>query len=305
MAEQAPALKRAQPLTLRDRLSHVMNSVISVLSFVVLVIFALAMILPFIFSIANSFKTLPDINANPQRLLPSDLDEDGWPDFSIQGYREVAAGDFPRWTFNSFAYSLSVMISHLILDSLAGYALARLRFPGRDAVFMGIIGTMMIPGIVLLIPRFIILKQLGMINTFAGLVLPVMADAFGIFMMKQFFESIPREIEEAAKVDGANRLMIFARVVMPMSTPALTALAIFGFQGAWNDFMTPLIVVASDKNLYTLPLGLALLRGFAGSQFRWDTFLAGSIVTTLPMAIIFFVLQRYFVEGIAYAGLKG
>ncbi|MBN1287460.1 MAG: carbohydrate ABC transporter permease [Anaerolineae bacterium] len=290
----------------RDRARQVTRAALSAISFAVLVLFALAMILPFVFSVANSFKTLPDINKNPQRLLPTDVDGDGEIDFSFKGYEEVAAGDFPRWTLNSFIFAVVVMLAHILFDSLAGYALARLNFPGRDMLFLGILGTMMIPGIVLVIPRFLILKQLGMIGTLQGLVVPLMADAFGIFMMKQFFESIPTEIEEAAKVDGANRFTTFFRVVLPMATPALTALAIFGFQGAWNDFLNPLIVVgAGDKSLWTLPLGLALLRGQSGSQFRWDTFLAGSIVTTVPMAIVFFLFQRYFVEGVSYSGLKG
>jgi multiple sugar transport system permease protein len=290
---------------LKQRIGQALRVALSGLSYVVLVLFALGMILPFVFSVANSFKTLPDINANPQSLLAADTDGDGIRDFSLQGYEEIAAGDFPRWTFNSFAYSIVTMLSRLLFDALAGYALARLRFPGREAVFLGIVGTMMIPGILLLIPRFIILKQLGLIGTFQGVMLPLMADAFGIFLMKQFFEAIPTEIEEAARVDGASRFVTFFRVILPMSTPALTALAIFSFQGAWNEFLTPLIVVAGEKSLYNLPLGLALLRGFAGSQFRWDTFLAGSIVTTLPMAIVFLVFQRFFIEGVSYTGLKG
>jgi multiple sugar transport system permease protein len=295
----------AAEVSLKQRIGQALRVALSGLSYVVLVLFALGMILPFVFSVANSFKTLPDINANPQSLLAADTDGDGIRDFSLQGYEEIAAGDFPRWTFNSFAYSIVTMLSRLLFDALAGYALARLRFPGREAVFLGIVGTMMIPGILLLIPRFIILKQLGLIGTFQGVMLPLMADAFGIFLMKQFFEAIPTEIEEAARVDGASRFVTFFRVILPMSTPALTALAIFSFQGAWNEFLTPLIVVAGEKSLYNLPLGLALLRGFAGSQFRWDTFLAGSIVTTLPMAIVFLVFQRFFIEGVSYTGLKG
>jgi multiple sugar transport system permease protein len=294
----------AAEVSLKQRIGQALRVALSGLSYVVLVLFALGMILPFVFSVANSFKTLPDINANPQSLLAADTDGDGIRDFSLQGYEEIAAGDFPRWTFNSFAYSIVTMLSRLLFDALAGYALARLRFPGREAVFLGIVGTMMIPGILLLIPRFIILKQLGLIGTFQGVMLPLMADAFGIFLMKQFFEAIPTEIEEAARVDGASRFVTFFRVILPMSTPALTALAIFSFQGAWNEFLTPLIVVAGEKSLYNLPLGLALLRGFAGSQFRWDTFLAGSIVTTLPMAIVFLVFQRFFIEGVSYTGLK-
>ena len=157
----------------------------------------------------------------------------------------------------------------------------------------------------MIIPRFIMLKQLGMLNTYQGVIIPLMADAFGIFLMKQFFESIPGEIEEAAMVDGASRFTIFFRIVLPMATPALTALAIFSFQGMWNNFMDVLVIVQGNRDLWTLPLGLAFLRGQSGETLDWTVFLAGSVLTTLPLAVIFFMFQRYFVEGVSYSGLKG
>jgi multiple sugar transport system permease protein len=167
------------------------------------------------------------------------------------------------------------------------------------------LGTMMIPGIVLIIPRFIILRQLGLINTYAGVIVTLSVDAFGIFLMKQFFESIPEELEEAAQVDGASRLVIFFRVVLPMATPALTALTIFSFQGTWNNFMDVLIINNGAPDLYNLPLGMALLKGQFGNTLIWNLFLAGAVLTTLPLALVFFVFQRYFVEGVSYSGLKG
>ena len=163
----------------------------------------------------------------------------------------------------------------------------------------------MIPGIVLLIPMFIVLKQFGFIDSYAGLIIPKLATAFGVFLMKQFFESIPGEIEEASRIDGASRLQMFFRVVLPMARPALVALVIFSFQGAWNDFMFPLIVISVNQDLYTLPLGLAVLRGGMGENLQWNSILAGSLVTTLPMAVMFVFFQRYFIEGISYSGLKG
>jgi len=158
---------------------------------------------------------------------------------------------------------------------------------------------------VLLIPRFIILKQFGILNTYQGLILPLAADAFGVFLMKQFFESVPKELEEAARIDGANRLQMFFRVILPIARPALIALIIFTFQGAWNDFMFPLIVISVRQELYTLPLGLAVLRGGLGENLQWNAILAGSLITTLPMAIVFIFFQRYFIEGISYSGIKG
>jgi len=202
-------------------------------------------------------------------------------------------------------FSIAITIARLAFDSLAGYALARLRFPGNRLIFFTILGTMMVPAIVLLIPRFIILKELDMLNSYQGLIVPLAVDAFGIFLMKQFFESIPLEIEEAAMVDGANRFVMFFRVVLPMATPALTALAIFSFQGTWNDFLMPLLILSGNNDLWTLTLGLSYLRGAYGETLRWHAFLAGSVLTTLPLALIFFYFQRYFVEGISYSGLKG
>jgi multiple sugar transport system permease protein len=195
-------------------------------------------------------------------------------------------------------------LGNVLFASLGGYALARIRFPGSNIVFLGILGTMMIPGIVLLIPMFIVLKALGFVDTYAGLIVPKLVTAFSIFLMKQFFESVPRELEEAARIDGATPLQIFFRVVLPTAKPALVALIIFSFQGAWNDFMHPLIVITVNQDLFTLPLGLALLRGGMGQNLQWNSLMAGSMLTTLPMATIFFVFQRYFIEGISYSGIK-
>jgi multiple sugar transport system permease protein len=268
-----------------------------VLSYGLLFLLALAFFYPFVLSITTSLKTLPDIAANPVRLLP-----ETW---TTEGYVRMQGLNLDRWIGNSIIVALAITLGNVLFASMAGYALARLRFPGHNIVFLAILGTMMIPGIVLLIPMFIVLNQLNFINTYMGLVVPKLATAFGVFLMKQFFESIPKEMEEAARIDGANPLQTFFRVVLPLARPALAALVIFSFQGAWNDFMFPLIVVTTEQNLYTLPLGLAVLRGGLGQNLQWNAILAGALVTTLPMALIFLFFQRYFVEGISYGGLKG
>jgi len=271
-----------------------------IVMYAVLIAFGAAMIFPFIFAVSSSFKTLPDIADNPAGIIPQPI--------TTEAYNSVLTSqqsNFPRWTFNSAFVAVVVTIGRVFFSSLAGYALARLNFPGKQAAFFTFLGTMMIPLIVLLVPRYIILTQLGMTGTYQGIIVPMLVDAFGIFMMKQFFESIPREIEEAAFVDGAGRFVIFFRVILPMATPALAALSIFAFQGAWNDFLNALIVVISNRDLYTLPLGLAILRGAQGNTLIWNQFFAGSVITTLPMAIIFFAFQRYFVEGVNYSGLAG
>ncbi|MDE2952749.1 MAG: carbohydrate ABC transporter permease [Chloroflexota bacterium] len=299
----------------------VIRVVFAALAIAFLVAFALVQITPFALTIANSFKCDAAVENRPMPFIPrletvTCRDEAGvfisaeeqvdgiFFRPSVDGYRKILDSQLPRWVFNTAFLSIVVTILRLLFDSMAGYALARLRFPGNRVLFFVVLGTMMIPGVVLLIPRFLLLKQLGLLNTYQGYIIVLAADAFGILLMKQFFESIPQEVEEAAMVDGANRYVIFFRIVLPMATPALTALTIFGFQGNWNNFMDALIILGGDTDLYNLPLGLTVLRG-SGLDVQYDLVLAGSVITTLPMAVIFFIFQRYFVEGISYSGLKG
>ncbi len=318
MAAMAPAHSPVEQKA-RPNLKRILSGV----AVMFLVLFAIIQTMPFVLTIANSFKCLPAVQQVPQSFIPvppfgincrnaagTSLPADnstGAVTFhtSNEGYDRVFQFNLGSWALNTIIYSVAVTILRLIFDSLAGYALARLKFPGNRVVFFVMLGTMMIPGVVMLIPRFIILRQLGLLNTYGGVIVSLAADAFGVFLMKQFFEAIPEEIEEAAAVDGANRLTMFFRIVLPMATPALTALTIFSFQGTWNNFMDVLIIVGGNSSLYNLPLGLALLRGQFGETLEWNTFLAGAVITTLPLAIVFFFFQRYFVEGISYSGLKG
>lgn len=268
-----------------------------ILSYGLLFLLALSFMYPFLLTVTTSFKPLPEIAQNPVDLIP-----DAW---TLEGYLRMQGLNMGRWTLNSAFVSVAITAGNVLFASMAGYALARIDFPGSNTLFLGILGTMMIPGIVLLIPMFIVLRQLNFIDTYMGLIFPKVVTAFGVFLMKQFFESIPKEMEEAARIDGASRFQMFFRVVLPLARPALVALIIFSFQGSWNDFMHPLIVITVNQDLYTLPLGLALLRGTMGQNLQWNAILAGSLVTTIPMALIFVFFQRYFVEGIAYGGLKG
>lgn len=286
-----------QTVSTQEEGVNVWDRVRLVLSYGLLFLLALSFFYPFLLAISTSFKPLPEIAQNPVSIIPET--------FTLEGYRQMQGLNVGRWMFNSAFVSVIITLGNVIFASMAGYALARIKFPGRNAVFLAILGTMMIPGIVLLIPMFIVLKQVNFIDSYAGLIVPKLATAFGVFLMKQFFESIPGEIEEAARIDGANRLQMFFRVVLPMARPALVALVIFSFQAAWNDFMFPLIVISVSQDLYTLPLGLAVLRGGMGENLQWNAILAGSLVTTLPMALIFIFFQRYFIEGISYSGLKG
>jgi multiple sugar transport system permease protein len=299
-----------------------LQSLLAIIAIVLLVLFALIQTVPFVLTISNSFKCLPGTRDVPEAFIPSSLvfhsctesgrvlRADEVTDAllfrpTLEGYDKIFRYNFGGWFANTVLYASMITVLRLIFDSMAGYALARIKFPGRRLSFFIILSTMMIPGVVLLIPRFIILRQLGLLGSYSGVIVSLAADAFGVFLMKQFFESIPEEIEEAAMVDGANRWTMFFRIVLPMATPALTALTIFSFQGTWNNFMDMLIIVGGSPDHWNLPLGLAQLRGQFGETLEWNTFLAGAVFTTLPMAIVFFAFQRYFIEGVSYSGLKG
>ncbi|MDX2139172.1 MAG: carbohydrate ABC transporter permease [Chloroflexota bacterium] len=307
-----------------------LGRILAILGFSVLVLVAIIQVAPFILTISNSFKCDPAITNAPGAFIPtlsttsctttavdgttgrlsSDDQTDGvFFNPSLDGYSTILAGgaqsnNLPRWLLNTAIYSITVMIGRLIFDSMAGYALARLKFPGNRTLFFIVLGVLMIPGVVLLIPRFLMLNQLGLLNSYFGYFVVLAADAFGIILMKQFFEAIPKEVEEAALVDGANRFVTFFRVILPMATPALVALAIFSFQGQWNNFMDALIIVGTNPAMFNLPMGLTVLQG-SGQDVQYDLVLAGAVITTLPMAIIFFIFQRYFVEGVNYSGLAG
>lgn len=258
-------------------------------------------VLPFVLAVITSFKTLPDYAANASSLRwDAEL---GSP--TLDGVRGLRSDRvlFPRWTYNSVVVTACVVVGRVLLSALAGYALARIRFPGYKLVFGLILAVMMIPGIVLAIPRFLLLKELGLINTYTGLILPLVFDAFGIFLMKQFMEQIPIELEEAAAIDGASRWTTFRKVILPIARPAVITLAILSTVGAWNEFLHPLIA-ANRNELRTLPVGLAQLRGQFGSSTPWPTVMAASVLMTIPMAIIYFVFQRYFREGMSGA-VKG
>jgi multiple sugar transport system permease protein len=198
-----------------------------------------------------------------------------------------------------------VVLLRITFGSLAGYALARMRFPGRGWIFALVLAVQAIPGIVLAVPRFMVMKELGILNTYAGLIIPLAFDAFGIFLMKQFFEQLPRELEEAAALDGASTWGTFRHVMLPLAAPGLIALTILSVQGTWNEFLHILIARIGNPDLTTLPVGLAGLTAAFGQAQPWNTITAGALITIIPIAIVFFVFQRYFVQGTAASAVKG
>ncbi|MET0697532.1 MAG: carbohydrate ABC transporter permease [Acidimicrobiia bacterium] len=273
------------------------------LGYVVLIFFALVFIFPFVLALVSSFKTLPDIQANPVQLW-ADPEYGGWTLDGIRGLNTQSVR-IPRWALNSTVVTVIATLGRVFLASLAGYALAKMSYPGKQILFALIIVLLAVPGVVLLIPKFLILKQLGLLNSYAGLIVPLMFDAFAIFLMKQFFEQLPDELIEAAAIDGASAWQTFTRVMLPLALPGLIALTILSVQGIWNEFLHPLIAVPAAPELATLPLGLANLRASFGEAQPWNTILAGTLITTIPIAIVFFVFQRYFVQGVAATGVKG
>jgi multiple sugar transport system permease protein len=266
-----------------------------VLLYVAMGLFGILFLGPFILSILGSFKSPAEIDAFPPSFLPQ-----VW---HFDNYVQVAKlfPLFPRWFLNSLGLSAVVMVLNVLFCAMAGYAFARLQFPGRNVLFLAVLATLMIPLQVTMIPKYIILSKLGLINTYPAVILPNIATAAGIFLMTQFMKAIPRELEEAAIIDGASKWTIFRTVILPLSTPAVTALAIFSFQGQWNDFLWPLLVLNASA-LWTLPLGLASFGHEFAANTNWV--LVGSFFTTIPMVVIVFLFQRFIIKSVATTGFK-
>ena len=257
----------------------------SALTYSFLLALAVVYIFPFVIAIVTSFKTEPNATANPLGLVPHPSTTSAFNDL----YKDQ---DFLLWVKNSVIVTLSVTFVRVFLDSLAGYALARLRFGGRGAAFATIVAVMAVPGVVLLIPKFLIIRQLGIYDTYSGMIIPLFVDAAGIFIMKNFFESIPVSVEESARIDGASLFRIFWSIVLPMARPALITLFILSFQGSWNE-LAHFIISAQSTGLNTLTKGVAqLASGQLGSGNRYPLKLAASVLMTIPVAVLFFIFQR-------------
>ena len=265
------------------------------LKYLVLVGGAFIMVFPFVWMMIASLMTAGEIQLRPPVWLPA------VPQFN--NYAELVDSiPIARLYFNSLFTSGIIVFGVLLSSSLAGFAFAKYRFPGREFLFYLILATMMIPFFVTLIPVFFIVRQLGWIDTYQGLVVPGLTSAYGIFLMRQFMITVPDEIIDAARIDGASELSIYWRIVLPLIKPALATLGTFVFIGAWNNFLWPLLVLNS-RELMTLPLGINSLRSLYADNT--NLLMAGTAVSVLPMLFVFIYLQRYFIQGIALTGLKG
>ncbi len=274
------------------------------LIYVVIGFFALLYLGPFVIQIVTSFKTNADATTSPLSLVPDPFSLDAFR--QIFGFGDRASVPFATWFANSTVVAVSVTLGRVFFDSLAGYALSRLRFFGRRFLFVSILAVMSVPGVVLLIPKYLVLNYLGIYNSYSALILPLMIDAAGIFIMKQFFDTIPISMEEAARIDGANIFKTFWFVVLPMAKPALITLTILSFQGSWNEF-THMLVATEPGEYQVLTTGMAGLftSGNLSTGNEYPVKLAVALIATIPVAIVFITFQRYFTQGANEGAEKG
>jgi multiple sugar transport system permease protein len=268
---------------------------IKVLLYFGLFLYAIITFLPFAWALSASFKSLPEIILGGMNFIPQD--------FTLDNYKKIFIQEplFGRWLLNSIFVAICVTAFNLLFNSMAGYALARIRFLGSQLWFFLILAILMVPGQITLIPSYLILKNLGWLNSYQGLIVPNVVNATFIFMMRQFFINFPKELEEAASLDGLSRWETFLSIVLPLAKPALAAQTIFIFMGAWNNFLTPLIIL-SDPEMFTLPLGL---NAFKGQYITyWNYIMAASMVLTLPALAIYAFFNRYFIQGVTFTGGK-
>jgi len=272
------------------------RSSLKILLYLLLGIYALITLIPFLWALSASFKPLSEIVSGTANFLPQN--------FTLDNYKRIFLQEplFLRWLLNSLLIAVSVTLFNLIFNSMAGYALARLQFRGRQMWFFLILAVLAVPTQVTIIPTFLILKTIGWLNSYQGMIVPSMINATFIFMMRQFFVNFPRELEEAAQLDGLSRFGTFRQIVLPLAKPALAAQAIFVFMGSWNNFLMP-VVILFDPEMFTLPLGLNSFKGQYISY--WNYIMAASMVFTLPVLAIYAFFNRYFIEGVTFTGGKG
>ena len=260
----------------------------------VLIAIACVTLLPFYWMLSSSLRTMETMFSLPIQWLP-------WPPNWTSYLLAWRAQDFTRYFLNSGFVAVAITLANLLLCSLAGYSLTKFHYRGRGITFFAILSTMMLPLEVTMVPLFLIIKRLDWANTYQGLIVPFLVDGFGVFLMRQYMMSIPRDLIDSARIDGASELRIFWTIILPLAKPALVALAVFTFREAWDMYIWPLIIITKDS-LRTLPLGISLFMSSYGTS--WDQLMAIAVLGTLPMILLFFFLQRAFIQGIAATGLK-
>lgn len=280
---------------INDSYQQISRAMTRTVVYLVLVGGAVTMVAPFVWMISTSLKTNLEVFTFPPTFIPEVFQ---WHNF-VDIFEVVPYG---RWFLNSLFITLVQTVLYLFVASLAAYTFARLQFPGRETIFMLYLATLMVPSEVTLIPKFILIKELGLIDTFTAVILPGVFNAYGVFLLRQFFLTLPASLEEAAIIDGASYFRIYWSIILPLAKPALATLSIFSFRGAWNDFMWPLIVINSEK-MKPLSVGLSSFQGLY--ETNWPYLMAASTLALIPIVIVFVAAQKYFVEGVALTGLKG
>jgi len=291
------AVPSAGPLEARER-NRERNriEVKRALLYTTLVMYGMFSLAPFLFAFTSSFKTENQVLATPPTLIPQPV--------TLHSYQFIFSnGDFPfgNYIINSLVYALGTAALNVVLAALAGYAFGRMEFPGKGFFYALTLAVLIIPAQLIIIPKFLIAYTLGLTNTLWGLIVPAAVTPVAVLLMTQFLKTLPRELEESAMIDGAGRLRIFWQIIFPLIRPAIVTVALLQFQGAWNDFLWPLLVMSSKYN-YTLTVGLAFFKGTHYTEF--SLLLAGAAINVLPLVIIFFIFQRYFISGISTAGLS-
>ncbi|OKH52258.1 ABC transporter permease [Calothrix sp. HK-06] len=271
-------------------------SIWKILLYVLLTVYAVITLIPFLWALSASFKTLAEISSGEANFLPKN--------FTLDNYKQIFFQQplFFRWLFNSIFIAFSVTVLNLLFNTMAGYALARINFAGKQFWFLLILAVLAVPLQITLIPTFLILKAVGWLNSYQGMIVPSMVNATFIFMMRQFFVNFPKELEEAGALDGLTQFGIFRRIVLPLAKPALAAQTIFVFMGSWNNFLLP-VVILFNPEMFTLPLGLNTFKGQYISY--WNYIMAASMVFTLPALCIYAFFNRYFIQGVTFTGGKG
>lgn len=270
-------------------------SLIAMVIYLIMIGLAVAMLFPYYYMIVNAFKGTRGFASDPYSLIPKTVS------FESIVYA-WGTGQISMFLWNSVIYASIVVVVQTLINSLAAYAFARIEFPGRNLLFLGVLATMMLPYSVLLIPTYLLVWWLGLANTIAGVVIPGFASAYGIFMLRQFFLNIPTELEDAAWIDGCGRLRMYLQIIVPLAQPALVTVALFTFIAEWSSFIWPLVVL-SDYKLYPITVGISLFRG--EHALYYDRVFAASLIATFPLLILFFIGQRYIIGGISLTGLKG
>jgi ABC-type glycerol-3-phosphate transport system permease component len=267
-----------------------------IILYAILIAYGLFSVAPFLFALSSSFKTAAQVSAWPPSFIPHPA--------TLSSYQTIFSGNdlFPRYILNSAIYAVAAAVFSILFGAMAGYAFGRMEFPGKTVLYGLTLAVMMIPSQLILIPKFLVVNALSLANNYGGLIVPALVGPVSVILMTQFLKTLPRELEESAMIDGCSRFRAFWQIILPLVRPAMTVTGLLAFQGAWNDFIWPLIVMSSQNN-YTLTVGLAFFKGVYFTNY--SLVLAGTMISIAPLVIIFFIFQRYFMQSLSTVGLAG